>query len=483
MIGATKFQQLPRAGRSLLSITALALTLSACATFSKDGGMSPVSGQVRDELNQDTVKIVTPADEVAVRERVQGLLASPLTADTAVQVALLNNRGLQAEFNRLGVSEADYVAASLPENPIISIGKLVNGADFEIERRLVGSLLSLFTLPARQSIAESEYGAATLRTVEATFVLAAETRRAFYQAVAARQVVAQLEKARQAADAAAELTIKLGETGAATTLEQARASAFYAEVSNQLAEARLDEQLEREALTRLLGLWGPEIAFKLPGQLPAVPEKLMPQDSLEALAMGKRVDLAAMRLELEATAKSLGLTRATRFVTMLDLAGLSNTTGSTETGESETEFGAELELQIPLFDLGESSARRSTETYMMAVNKLTEQAINARSEVRAAYVRYRATYDISWQYRNRILPLRATIDEQAALEYSGMLTDVFDLLTTAAESVDSNVAAIGAKRDFFLASVDLQAALIGGGAGSETGAGDAPSGPAAAEEH
>ncbi|KKC34499.1 TolC family protein [Devosia psychrophila] len=459
----------PLPGRWLLSIAALALTLSACTTFSKDGGMSPVVSRVRAEINQDTVKISTPADEASARDRVQRLLASSLTADTAVQVALLNNRGLQAEFNELGVSEADYVAASLPENPVLSIGKLVNGADFEIERRLVGSLLSLFTLPARKSVAESEFAAAELRTVESTFTLAAETRRAFYRAVAAKQVVGQLESAKQAADAAAELTTKLGETGAATTLEQARASAFYAEVSNQVAEARLEEQLEREALTRVLGLWGPEIGFKLPSQLPPVPDSLMGQDALETVAMGKRVDLAAMRLELEVTAKSLGLTEATRFVSILDLAGLSTTKGSTETGESETEVGAELEVQIPLFDAGGASVRRASETYMMAVNRLTERAINARSEVRAAYIRYRATYDISWQYRNRILPLRTTIDEQATLEYSGMLTDVFDLLTTASESVDSNVAAIGAKRDFFLASVDLQAAMIGGGSSAEAG--------------
>ncbi|MEO5807009.1 TolC family protein [Devosia sp.] len=473
----------PTVGPRLLSITALALTLSACATFSKDGGMSPVLSNVRTELGQDVVKLSTPEAEAVAKGRVMALLANSLTADTAVQVALLNNRGLQAEFNRLGVSEADYVEASLPESPIISIGKLVNGADFEIERRLVGSLLSLFTLPARRSIAESEFEASRLRATQATFALAAETRRAFYRAVAATQIVGQLEKARQAADAAAELTIKLGETGAATTLEQARASAFYAEVSTRLADARLNQQLERESLTRLLGLWGPEIDFKLPSQLPSVPEKLMAQDSLEALAMTKRVDLAAARWELDAAAKSLGLTNASRYTTMLDLAGLSNTSGSTETNETENQFGLELEVQIPIFDLGGTGVRRSAETYMMAVNKLTEQAINIRSEVRAAYVKYRATYDISWQYRNRILPLRATIDEQASLEYSGMLTDVFDLLTTSSESIDSNVAAIEAKREFFLSSVDLQAALIGGGAATSAGEGESDAAPAAGGEH
>ncbi len=41
---------------------------------------------------------------------------------------------------------------------------------------------------------------------------------------------------------------------------------------------------------------------------------------------------------------------------------------------------------------------------------------------------YRGSYDIARQYQNSILPLRRTINEQALLEYNGMLIDVFELL-------------------------------------------------------
>lgn len=102
---------------------------------------------------------------------------------------------------------------------------------------------------------------------------------------------------------------------------------------------------------------------------------------------------------------------------------------------------------------------------MQAVNRLMEKAVNVRSEARGAYVTYRASYDIARQYQAKILPLRKTINEQALLEYNGMLMDVFELLTTERESIDSNVAAIAAQRDFFLADVDFQTAIIGGGAG------------------
>ena len=452
---------------SAASFTVLAL--GGCATFSPDGGMSAVASRVGTELGQTTAKIVTDEDEAMATTQVAALLAKPLTADSAVQVALLRNRGLQAEYNSLGISEADYVEASLPINPSVSIGTLLGGGEIEIERRLAGSILSLFTLPARKAAAEAEFKAASLRAVDATFRLVADTRRAYYNAVASRQLVALLEKGQSSAEAAAELTIKLGETGAATKLEQARASAFYAEVSTELAEAKMRAGIDREALTRLLGLWGSDVNYKLPGQLPPLPDAVPTSERLEADAITRRVDLMVARLELQALEKSLGLRNATRVVTALDLAGMNNTTIEVDAGSSSqvSKVGFELEMEIPIFDLGASGTRRGAEEYMQGVNLLAAKAIEIRSEVRSAYIAYRSTYDISWQYRNRILPLRATIDEQALMEYSGMITDVFDLLTTASESIDSNVSAINAKRDFFLAAVDFQAALIGGIGNSE----------------
>jgi outer membrane protein TolC len=169
-------------------------------------------------------------------------------------------------------------------------------------------------------------------------------------------------------------------------------------------------------------------------------------------------------LQLDALAKSLGLTKATRFTSMLDLAGFATYVAKNEGGEKteSRSYRFELEFELPIFDTGAAETSRATERYMQAVNLLAERAVNIRSEVRGAYQAYRATYDITWQFRNRILPMRTVINEQSLLEYNGMLTDVFDLLTTARENAESNIAAIEAKRDFFLATVDFQSAILGG---------------------
>lgn len=468
------------------SAAILTLLLAGCsAALSPDGGMGKVSSEVTSELSFASGKIASEADEAPTRRQVDALLSGTLSAEEAVQLALLNNRGLQAAYNQLGVSEADYVEASSLPNPVVSIGKILAGDELEIEARLVGSLLSLFTLGARTQAAELEFQAAQLTAVEATFALAAETRRAYYTAVASKQSEAFLSQAQESARLTAEFTSKLGETGAETKLNQARANAFHLETSNRLTQAKLQSELDREALIRKLGLWGRDINFKLPSVLPQIPDKLPKSGDIEALAIGKRVDLRIAKLELDALARTLGLTKATRLTSMLDLAGLATYVADGE-GDQKTEtggYGFELEFELPIFDSGAAETRRASERYMQAVNLLAERAVNIRSEVRAAYQSYRATYDITWQYRNRILPMRSVITEQSLLEYNGMLTDVFELLTTAQENADSNVAAIEAKRDFFLATVDFQFAILGGGSAGASETTTVAAAPAAGGEH
>src|SRR5690606_37732761 len=88
-----------------------------------------------------------------------------------------------------------------------------------------------------------------------TLRLAADTRRAWIDAVAAWERVAYLNRAQAAADSASALAEKLGQTGAFTKTGQAREHVFYAELAGQTAEARLQARMAKEALTRLMGLW------------------------------------------------------------------------------------------------------------------------------------------------------------------------------------------------------------------------------------
>src|SRR5215470_9101489 len=154
---------------------AFGLSLTGCASFSPDAGMEVVSSIAARELQKDALKIDGEDAAAAGRARVRRLLASTLSVDAAVQIALLNNRGLQAAYNELGIAEAAMVEASLPPNPAFSISRLSTSVELDIERRIVGDILALATLPARANIAADRFRQAQLRGAEETLRVAAET--------------------------------------------------------------------------------------------------------------------------------------------------------------------------------------------------------------------------------------------------------------------------------------------------------------------
>ena len=449
---------------SHVAILLSALLLSGCASFSPDGGMSVVANVAGETIKKDVVSIRTTDDAERASVAVKGMLRRGLTVDTAVQIALLNNRGLQASYNELALAEADLVQESLPPNPTFSISRIAGNGAVEIERQVVGDILALATLPFRSEIARQRFQKAQLRAAEDTLRLAADVRRSYYRTVAANELVALLTDAKSTAESTAQLALKLGQTGSLNKLDQAREQVFYAEVTADLATVRQDATSSRERLIRLLGLWDGDLGFRLPQKLPVLPRRPLSQPGIEVDAVAHRIDLQIARIELAALARSLNLTEATRFVTLLDVAGIDRKTRDPESAPFR-ERGFDIQFQIPIFDGGEVRVRQAAETYNLAFNRLTEKAVNVRSEARNAFRVYRSTYDIAGHYQREVLPLRNIISEEMQLRFSSMQVDVFALLTEARQRIAALRAAIEAKRDFWLAQSELRTAVNGGGSG------------------
>jgi outer membrane protein TolC len=451
--------------RSLLLVSTLGL--SGCAAFSPDGGMSDVANLTHQAIRKDVAFVRSAESADAVDDAVRRLLTRTLSADAAVQIALLNNKGLQAAYNELALAETDLVQESLPPNPVFSVSRIAGNGASEIERQIVGDILALATLPFRSDIARDRFRQAQLRAALATLRLAAEVRRTYVRTVAANEMVALLTDAKATAESTAQLAVKLGETGSVNKLDQAREQVFYAETTADLATARQAATSSRERLARLMGLWDGGLDFKLPGRLPPLPRRPLALPSIEVDAVAHRIDLQIARLELAALAKSLSLTEATRFVTLLDLAGIGRRTQDPE-GAPFRERGFDVQFQIPIFDGGEVRVRQAVETYNLAFNRLTEKAVNVRSEARDAYRVYRSTYDIASHYQREILPLRKIITEEMQLRFSSMQVDIFALLTEARQRLASLRGAIDARRRFFHAQSELQTAVNGGGSPAGT---------------
>lgn len=454
--------------RSFLLATAFAL--SGCAAFSPDAGMSVVADFTGQTIGKEVAFVRTAEDAERAHATVRRLLGRSLSADAAVQVALLNNKGLQAAYNALALAETELVEQSLPPNPTFAVSRITGGGAIEIERQVVGDILALATLPLRSDIARERFRQAQLRAALETLRLAAEVRRAYFRAVAANDLVDLLTDAKATAESTAQLARQLGETGSMNKLDQAREQVFYAEVTADLAGARQESASARERLARLMGLWDEGLHFRLPGRLPELPQRPLTLPGIEVDAVSHRVDLQIARMELVALAKALNLAEATRFVTLLDLAGISKRTTEPEAPPLR-ERGFDVAFQIPIFDGGEVRVRQAAETYNHAFNRLTEKAVNVRSEARDAYRVYRSTWDIASHFQREILPLRKVITEEMQLRFSSMQIDVFALLVETRQRIASLRAAIDARREFFLAQSDLKAAVIGGETGARVATG------------
>lgn len=450
-----------------------ALTLGACSGAVTDAGMPLVKTRIAADAGADAVKLQSSAEADAARARVASLLAAPLTADAAAQVALLGHPGLQADYNALGQAEDAFDDAPAPVFPSLAEWvALAAHFDAAAGRKTFAALAAGIR---QRAAAEAGLKAATFAAVEATLRTAAEARRAYYRAVAARQKLALVERAQSTVEIAAELSRKQGETGAATKLFQARAALFHAQSLATLARARLEAESAREGLVRALGVGDDGAGLDLPADLPDLPVTLPPADA-ETKAAAGRADVMAARYRRDALAWAPGDTEAAGDPADADRDAPA-AAGARADGAGHT---AESGKDTPT----DGGAGERPEAYNASVNRLAEVSDRARSEAREAYLRYRTAYDVARIHRESIVPLGRTIDEQTLLEYNGMLVDVFELLAASRQGIEGNIAAIDARRDFFIAEVDLRAAIAGGGGGSGgEPAADASASPSAPGGH
>lgn len=465
-----------------LAVVLSPLVLAGCVTASDgeiymglNAGFSSVESETRLATGKQAVWVQSREQAQDLTKRVHGIVhKKTINADTAVQVALLNNKGLQAAYAEVGMSSAEAWQQTMLVNPTVSIGVLgiaapELGAYRAIEGMIASNILAIMTRERRVDIADTKFRQAQQSAALATLTLAAETRAAWINAVSAFETVTYLNRALIAADAASELAEELGKTGAFGKSGQARQHVFYAELTGQLAEARLAANLAKEELTRRMGLWGTDVDYFVPNALPRVPNRVKKKHAIEKEALSRRVDLQVAKLELEAVAKSYGLTNATRYVTDIGLLGGAELERSVdENGNKSSEVTGllEVDFSIPIFDSGKARLRKAEAAYMRAANQLAEKAVNIRSEARSAYTSYRSTHDIALHYKRNVLPLRTTIDEEALLTYNGMITSTFELLADTRAQINSLLLSVGAKKTFWLADANLSAAIYGGGAAS-----------------
>ena len=444
--------------KSVLLLGMLPIVFTGCTSTNPKVAFEEVRAVVNERTGQ-RIEWMRDGELKEITSTVAQLLQTNLTAQSAVAIALLNNRSLQAQFEEIGISQAELAQASRLRNPqIVGSWRIADRPPslLNAEYSVAGDVLDLLTLPARKHIAARNLEQTKLSVGHNVLRLASEVQTAFYSLQAREQLVKRLTAMVEVNDAAADLSKRQHDAGNINDLELFNQQTAYSQSRLDLAQTVVQSRADRERLNRLLGLWGDATNWKPTEGLPGLPEKELPLDKLESLAVSQRLDLAAERKSAQAFRDALRLKSSTRFLpgVTVGLDTERDTAGQRVTGPT-------LALELPLFDQGQPALAHLAAQYRQAQRSFEALAINIRSEVREARDALTATRDVTEYYERVLLPQRQRILRETLLHYNAMQKSSYELLAAKEREQIAERGYVEALRDYWIARTELERAIGG----------------------
>lgn len=450
-----------RAERSILSCLFVGAALAGCVSTSIREDVERVRSRVRMPVPGDVADRDVEADSSPEVARV---LASPLTADGAVRLAMANNRQMRATLRELGIPRGRLLQAGLLPNPAIEFdlrfqedrSQPLQG-DLAVEFALTRALLA----PARASVARAELEAARVRAAGTAIELGFEVRTAFYAVQAAQERLAIAQRGLDAAAAGRDATRAIFAAGNVAELDLAGQEAAYEGSRITVAQLELELLDRRERMVRLLGLSGDETAWTVQGDLPASPGEAPVREATEARALRASLELEALRARLEVTARRTGLSRAEGWTPDITIDAHGEQDGNS------LEIGGGARVTLPVFDRRQGQTAAYEAEFDGMLERYHGLAIDVRSALRELRNRVRSAHARARAYDAVIGPARQRVMEQTVLQYNAMSVGLFQVLQARREQLDTELARVETRREFWTAAAALDALLAGWRVGTE----------------
>jgi outer membrane protein, heavy metal efflux system len=427
--------------------------IAGCANLSATQGQSEVRSLIDARTGLGFAWPASSDTRTAIEERVQQLLAQPLSPDTAVQVAFLSNARIQIEYARLGIAAADVLDASRLSNPTFSVSVLEpvrgNVANL-VQGGLSQSFSDLLLIRARKRLASGEFERTQLLIADSIIDLATSVRSAWYSYVGAEQIASMRANIATAAQASADLAGKFHDAGNISELQLALEQSAATQARLAGTRARADVTRARAALSEFLGLRGKEDHWTVTDRLALpVPREDTPDGLLE-LARDKRLDWAAARREVALLEDSLRTTKRYRWMGSVDVG----VAAERDTDRSKL-LGPSLSLQLPVFNQGQGAIARAQGLLEEKRGQLRMLEVNIDTAVRFGAERIQAEREIAEGYRSSLIPQRETVVARSQENVNYMFLGAFELLLAKQQQYDAYQGYLEAVRDYWLARVDL----------------------------
>lgn len=441
--------------RFLLALFFVFAGATGCASTSPKDAFSDTAKTIEARSGHKLRWDQGTAEDQEAKNAVDRLLAKDLTIDAAVEVAILSSPKVRATLEELSIGQADLVEAGLLRNPVFGFGRTAweqEHIDPNLFATVEQDFLDVLTLPLKKRVAATQLEATKLHVADHVLELAADVRAAFYRAQAAEQVTRMRRLVNEAASASADLARRQHDAGNMNDLALNTELTLAAQTTLDLHRSEGEAAVLREALNKHLGVWGERTKWKLGPRLPEMPNQEAPLEHLESRAITDRLDLNALRREVQALDSSLSLAKATRWTGMVNV----HVEAGRLRGSKRFSFGPSAQIEIPLFNQRQAAIARLEAIQRQNEDELQALAIDIRADVRANRVRVMTARSIVEDYGKTLVPLRENVVKFAQQQYDAMLLGVYQLLQVKQAEFEAYREYIEALRDYWIARSDLE---------------------------
>lgn len=392
-----------------------------------------------------------------ITEFINSLVLEELTPEKAIQIALFNNRNIQATFEELGIARANLIEAGLLSNPFFEIEfryPFVRGLKTNIEYLITSSLLDLFLIPLRNRLANTEYHQAKMRISHEIINVFFDIRETYYEWVAKLKN----EQCRHAILNLTNILFKIAaqqfEAGNINQLDFDRAQNGIFDAELKYIQSKSESIAVQEKLIQLLG-FSEDICLILPENFSRIQQPPLDLCELERTALEERLDLKEANLEVVRLSQLLGLKNPWIYT---DLNG--GLSGKRETDGNQL-LGPAFSGRLPLFNYGQAARMRLWSQLKKAIKHLEGMQVKVLSEVRESFSLLRIFSQLTYDYEKHLLPMQKKISEKTEGLYNVMGLGIEKLLESKKEEITLEQQYIENLMKYFIAQVKLDRALGG----------------------
>ena len=446
--------------RSLL-VGSVAVLVSGCATtLSPDGAFQDVASIVQERTGKDIDWDSGSEEDERVRSHIDHLLKRPLNASRAVQIALLNNRDLQASYASLGVAQADLVQAGLLTNPVID-GSFIwpyrpEVGAVQTATGIIFNFIELFWKRYKLAVAESALEEVKYQVSGMVIDHAAKTNLAFVDYVATRQQIELFRKVVQSARAGVTSAKAVRQAGNSTPLDFEQQQNVLTQAKLDLANAEAAAASTRERLNVAMGLSGRQTKiWRAPARLPTTKGSTSLFDKIESIAVERSIELAALRQKIVTLGYKYQLTSKQSLIPDIGI-GVELETTKSEGEAREYEAGPIFDVTLPLFDQGQAKRARGIMEIRQAQDAYWAMGVRVRSAARLARAELLTAHKAVTYYERAILPQQARLLLATTQQYNAMQEDVFRLIRAKREQIQAGRGYIDALRAYWRARSNYQ---------------------------